>query len=310
MNGLQPIPFLVSPFDTWIHEVHTHPLFERVTKNWKTILMDFSTIVSVTSFAVAFFTSSAFVCSAFLVAAVASGVGSFYMRQFSAISDLESVASQLRNENNELHQNNATFQTQNQNLLQTNARLSQEVAQLSLQVTQLNESAQKIRSEVALFQQQNHHLRGHIVGFDSSLRTIDQQILNSRALCEQINTHLNTQQQGLGQQLDQLRQYLGELRADNRVHERIQELGALQLQVSQAANQLHSIQVQYATERAHFETIRNALVQLKEQFDIAIRNAASNFQANNHQLQTEVAALASERERIQELINRHFGAPP
>ncbi len=304
-----PFPLL----ENWANEIRSHPLFDRVSTHWKIILMDAGTAASVASFVLTFFTGSAFLCFTCLIATVASTVGSFYMRQFSAMGDLQSAASQLKNENDrlketngQLQQNNATFRTQNQTLQQTTARLTEQVTQLSLQVTQLNESAQHIRNEVALFQQQNQHLRSHVVGFDNSLRTIDQQILNSKALCEQISTHLGTQQQGLGQQLDQLKQYLNELRADNRVHQRIQELGTLQQQVSQAAGQLHGLQVQYAAERAEFEVIRNALVQLKDQFDTAIRSAATNFQANNHQLQSSIAALTSERERIHELINRHF----
>lgn len=318
MNGLQHIAQAaecpLSLFDTWKSSICSHPLFERVTSNWKVILMDVSTIVSISSFVITFLMGSSFLCSAFFIVSIASGVSAFYMRQISKMADLEDVTSHLRNENSryreansELNRNNAVYRENNQTLLQNNARLSNQVAQLSLHVTQLKESAENIRSQVVRFQQENTHLHNHVNGFDSSLRLLDQQILNSKALCDQITGHLNTQQQGLGQQLEQLGRYLSDLRADNRVHERIQELGALQQQVGQAAGQLHTIQLQYAAERANFQAIHLALVQLKGQFDTAIQDAASNFQANNHQFQDNVNALASERQRIHDLISRHFG---
>src|SRR6185436_2992520 len=106
--------------------------------------------------------------------------------------------------------------------------------------------------EMGRFQQQNLRLDNNVQGFDQSLRLLDQQILASRALCDQISNHLAAQQQGLGGQLDQLKEYLAELRADNRVHERIQELGTLHNQVQQAATQLQAVQLQYAAERANF----------------------------------------------------------
>lgn len=317
MNGLHPVAQAtqcpLSYFETWKSSICSHPLFERVTSNWKVILMDVSTIVSISSFVITFLMGSSFLCSTFFFVSIASGISAFYMRQFSTMTGLEDTASHLKNENsrlresnNELHRNNTLFRENNQTLLQNNTRLSQQVTQLSLHVTQLKESAENIRAQVVRFQQENNHLHHHVNGFDSSLRVLDQQILNSRALCEQITGHLSTQQEGLGQQLEQLGRYLSDLRAEGRVHERIQELGALQEQVSQAAGQLHTIQLQYATERANFQAIHQALVVLKGQFDSAIRDAASNMTANNHQFRDNVSALASERQRIHELINRHF----
>jgi len=122
--------------------------------------------------------------------------------------------------------------------------------------------------------------------------------------------------------LDQLKEYLAELRADNRVHERIQELGTLHNQVQQAATQLQDVQLQYAAERANFQAIHEALVQLKDQFDDAIQDAASDLRTNNQQFrdnmttnqqqfQNNINALSAERQRIQQILNRYNnGQPP
>ncbi len=344
MNGLQPVrqtlnlytdglfskcPF--PSFDPFKNNCCSHPLIERVTSNWKVLLMDCSTIITISCFAVTFLMGSTVLCSAFFVAAVASGVSAFYMRQFSTLSDLEDtarglketkekfevIAKDLEKENNrlsasnrELERNNTVFQQSNQNLIQTNVRLNQQVAQLTLQVNQLRESAERIRSEVVRFKDANNHLHTNVRGFDDSLRTLDQQILGSRALCDQIGTHLATQQEGLGQQLAQLGRYLTDLGADNRIHERIQALAELQRQLTVATGQLHATQLQYAVERANFQAIHDSLVLLRNQFDLAIREAAGNLQANNRAFRDNVSALSQERQRLQDLINRHFGGAP
>jgi len=319
-----------------------NPLWQRVTNNWQAMLMDVSTVLAVTGFAITFFTGSTLLWMTFGAFTLTSAVSGFYMRRLRLLADLETtaqglkvtkeqfegIAKQLHEENDrliasnrELQSNNEAFRVNNQNLQQTNAQLTEQVnqmatqvtqlttqvTQLTLQVTQLQECAERIRTEVARFQQENTHL--HV-----NIRALDQQILNSRALCQQITTHLTThhtelgelatQRQGLAEQLEQLKRYLRDLGADSRVHERILQLATLQEQTQQATTQLHQLQLEYATERANFQTIREALVQLRNQFDAAIQDAAQN----NQQLRSNVSALAVERERIHNLLSLHFPA--
>ncbi|MBS0603798.1 MAG: hypothetical protein JSS60_02040 [Verrucomicrobia bacterium] len=324
MSGLKPIHQTLNIFtddlfsncsflEPYKSSICSNPLVERVTANWKVILMDSSTIIAVTCVVITFLTGSTVLCSAFAALALASAVSAFYMRKFATITDLEETALGLRvtkekfeglaksleQENNRLTESNRELQRNNETFRVSNQNLIQQVTQLTLQVTQLQESAQRIRSEVLLFQQQNAHL--HV-----NVRSLDQQILNSRALCEQIGTQLGSHERGIGEQLEQLRRYLADLSADNRVHERIQQLATLQQQSQLAANQLHELQLQYAAERANFQAIHHALVQLREQFDIAIRDAAQHMQSNNQQFRDNVSALAAERQRIQHLLSRHF----
>jgi chromosome segregation ATPase len=323
----------------------THPLMDRITNNWKVILMDCSTVIAVSGCVVTFFANSPLLFSAFAIMAISSGVSAFYMRRLSMLSDLETTARELKEtkeklakiaqdlekENNrlsetnrELQRTNEAFRTTNRDLQNTNAafrqthvQLTQQVTQLTLQVTQFQESAQRIKTELIRFQQENAHLHNNVQGFDQSLRTLDQQILTSQALCDQIAHHLASQQQDLGGQLNQLRQYLADLRAENRLHERIQELGTLQQQIQQAADQLHHLQLQYATERANFQAIHEALVQLRNQFDAAIRDAVSSLQLNNQQFrdnisanqqqfQNHLTALSAQEHRVRQLLNRTF----
>lgn len=325
--------FDFTSLQNWKGPIWSNPLIDRVTSNWKVILMDCSTIIAVSACVITFLTSSTMVCAAFAITAVACGVSAFYMRRFATLSELEDtvrdltqtkqrlerVAQNLERENDrlartshELQLTNESFRATNRDLQatneairQTNDRLTQQVTLLTLQVTQLRESAQRIKEEVVRFQQQNAHLHTNIQGFNQSLRVLDQQILASRSLCEQISNHLSSQRQGFSQQLEQLGNYLAELRADNRVHERIQELATLQQQAQQTTAQLHSIQIQYAQERANFEAVHQALVQLKNRFDEALRDAVSSMQWNNQQFRDNLSGLSAERNRIQQMINRY-----
>jgi chromosome segregation ATPase len=340
MNGLLPVGSTlnlyaneisakcpIKEFGALSNYICTSPLVERLTNNWKVILMDTSTVIAVAGFVATFFMGSTLLPSAFLVTACASGIAAFYMRQLSTLTDLEGTAKKFREtkekfegiskkleeenkrlsmSNRQLQRNNTVFEQSNKNLIQTNTRLNQQVAQLTLQVVQLRESADRIRSELICFQQENSHLHANIRGFDQSLHTLDQQILNSRALCQQISEHLCSQNLELGQQMAQLERYLSDIRADNRVNQRIQELASLQREILQATEQLHAIQLQYAAERANFQTIHKALVQLKDQFDLTLRDACNHLQTNNLQFKDSLSALASERQRIQDIINRHF----
>ena len=465
--------FQFPQFEKWTY-ICTNPLFDRVTKNWQVTLLDCSTVIAVCAFIATLLTGSIISCTAFAIFAVASGVGAFYMRQFSNLSDLEktvqnlrvskenfeNIARNLTQENNrlsetnrQLQQTNVAFQatngelrttngqlqttntglqttneqlqttntalqatngqlqttndairqtnshltdqvtqltttngnleqtntrltnqvtqlattagnleqtnthltdqvtqlatttgnleqtnshltnqvtqlaTTNGNLEQTNTRLTNQVTQLTsqvtqltLQATQLRESATRIKEEIVSFQKQNLHLNNNVKGFDQSLRVLDQQILASGSLCDQIRSHLAAQQQSLGVQLDQLKEYLAELRAENRVHEKIQELGTLRDQFQQETAKLQEVQLQYTTECANFQAIHGALVTLKDQFDAAIRDAASDMRSNNQQLQNNITiqqqqsqenvnALAVERERIHQLLSRYNGQP-
>lgn len=314
LQGRCPFPCL----EPWKSRICSHPLFQRVTANWKIILMDCSTIICISSVVITLLSAQPFFCAAFAVAAVASGVSAFYLRRFSTLADLELTAqglklskeklekvansfekenNRLKESNQELQRNNDTFRANNQILSQTNTRLTGQVAALTLQITQLQESAERIRSEVQRFQQENSQL--HI-----NVRTLDNQILNARALSDQISGQLASQQQGLGEQLEQLKRYLIDLGADNRLHERMQHLTQLQTNANQATEQLHRIQVQYAEELARFQAVQNALLQIRNQFDAAIGEARSN----NQHLRSHVDALAVERQRIHDLLNRH--CPP
>jgi methyl-accepting chemotaxis protein len=304
-------------FEKYKSCISKYPLASRVTIHWKIILSDCSTIIAVSCCAITFFGGSAMLCSAFAIIAISSGVSSFYMRHFSRLTDLETTAKKLKDtkdefakvardltvENNrllmtnrELQHTNEAFRTTNRELQtandtfrQSNERLTNQVARLTVQTSEICTSAERIRKNMIHFQQGNSHLHSNIQGFDQSLHSLNQQILGSRALCEQIENHF-TQQQGLGQQLKDIRNYLENLHRDTGLHEKIQALATLQENIRQSTEQLHTLQMQYATERTKFQAVHETLVKLKEQFDTAIRNAVSDLGTNNQQFRDSLSS--------------------
>ncbi|MBI2810532.1 MAG: hypothetical protein HYX67_06880 [Candidatus Melainabacteria bacterium] len=287
--------------------------------------MDCTTIIAVCAVVITFFSGYPVLCTLFVLFSVTSGVSAFHMRQFSTLQDLEKtadglretrirlegVAADLQRENNrlaqtnrELLQTNDAFRATNLSLQQTNTRLNTQVTQLTLQVTQLRETAERIKEEMLRFQRENSHLSANVRGFDQSLRVLDQQILSSRALCDQITSHLTAQQQSLGPQLEQLGRHLAELRQDNRVHERIRELVELQRQILTASGQLNTLRQEFATERGHIQGIHQALSALRGQFETTLNNAASSLQANNRQFRDNLDRMNAELRRVQTILNR------
>ncbi len=318
--------------------IYANPLLNRITVNWKVILMDCGTIIAVTCVVFTFFNGATVFCAAFFILSVSSGVGSFYMRRFALLKGLEQTAKGLResqqrfetlaknlerentrltqtnqellqtneafrNTNRDLQATNHDLQNTNQAFRDTNTRLTQQVASLTLQVTQLRESAERIRGEVVRFQQENTHLHLNVQGMNATIQALDQQINNSRALCEQITQHL-ANQHGLGQQLQQLAQYLNELRNNGIVHQRIQELDTLRTQTQLTTQQLNQVQVQYAQTHGQFQALHSALVQLKDQFERSITGAATQMSTNNQEFRTTLT-------NFQQLLNRSVpGSPP
>ena len=225
----------------------------------------------------------------------------------------QATTSQLQTTNDALKATHNELQTINEALTANNKILTTQVTTLTLQATQLRESATRIRQELTSFQEENGRLQNNVRGFDQSLRTLDSQIEASRALCDQVATHLASQQTGLGDQLAQLSQYLADLRAENRLYERMQLQEKLQQQVLQATRDLGALQVQYATELAKFEAIREALVQVKDQlertqqnFAVTHKGAVDDLQSNNQQLRDTVVHLTAGYERLKQLFDDVF----
>ncbi len=305
---------LVTQTPSLIHRglsyIYSNPLLGRISANWKTLLMDSSTATTIGCFVLSFLGGNTILLATFGFLAVASGVGSFYMRRFAVLSDLETTAHGLKQAkehfegiaknfekenvrlseaNKDLQRNNDQFRTSNATLIQTNTSLA-------LQVTQLRNSAEQICSEVERFKAENST-------FNVNISALEDQLRNSRALCEQIEAHLASQQLGLGDQLKILETYLSELRQSGAVHSRIQELATLQQQAKTATGELHQIQLQYASERSKLESVRESLEKLGHQFDEAVQAAAQDMRINNAEFRQNISALAAERDRLYGILN-------
>ncbi len=213
---------------------------------------------------------------------------------------------QLFQTNLDLKGTNAAFQRTNAQLQDTNASLSHQVTLLTTQVSQLQESATRIRDEVKLFAQGNLQFDNHLRHLNASIRVLDDQISSSRHLSELITNRLDGQTQGLGEQIQALRQYFRELSDQNAITQRIKQFTILQTQIHQATQELNQMHTQYAEERARLLEIQNILLRLREAFEVVLRDiniANIDHRTQNHQLRQNVDRLSELIDRIPVLAN-------
>lgn len=321
-----------AQFEKYKTAISSYPLIERVSKNWKTALMDTATVIATTLFVITFFTSSPLWWGSLAIVAIASIFSSFYIRKLDLLADLEDtakglketkehlqkIATDLQTENNRLRMTNdelqrtsmalqntnRELQRTNENLQTTSNRLSGQVGeltshvtQLNLQITHLKESSEKIKEEVIRFADHNTALGVKVEGFNESLSFLDREVQTSRILCEQVSQFLTTHERDLGTQMQQLQQHLCDLRADNRVLDQIRQLDELRRQTLEVNGQLRDVQVKYAGERGKFEALHTALTALKDQFDTSMKSSLNNFQSNNSELRENI-------DKLKELFNR------
>jgi len=219
---------------------------------------------------------------------------------------IQGTSRDLSRTNSSLRRTNSALQITNGQLQQTNTQLTEQVTRLTIQISQLQESAERIRNEVQLFAQGNIQFDEHLRSLNASVRLIDDQIISSRQLCELIKNRLQTESQGLGEQIQALRVYFRELSDQHAITQRIQQFTDLQTQIHQATQELHRINLQYAEERARLVEIQNVLLALREAFttlltDIHIANI--DHRAQNQLLQRNVDQLSVLISRIPPLAN-------
>src|SRR5690349_4705719 len=117
--------FQFPQFDKCGTHICTNPLIGRLTKNWQVTLLDCGTVIAVCGFIASLFASSIIYCTAFAIVAVASGIGAFYMRQFSNLSDLENTVQELRASKENFENIARNLEQENNRLSETNRELQQ-----------------------------------------------------------------------------------------------------------------------------------------------------------------------------------------
>lgn len=315
---IEMLPQVPAPLVAAGSCIYSNPLINRVSNNWKVLLMDCSTIIAVTGVFLTFVYGMTFFCAALSFVAISTGVGCFYMRRFEELRDLEetarglretsahveSAAQGLREENSVLRAENGVLSQTSQEMQATNRglqeakefyrqnceQLTKKVAELTIQLDDLKGSATKIREEVLSFQEKNAKLGTNVEGLDQCLQTLDGQISASGELCNLIAVQLASHEENLGQQLEQLKQYLESLQKQN-AREKILEVGELNRQVTAALTQLGELQSQSAQEAGRLEVVHDAFVQLKDQFEAALREGNQEFRSNLDSLQQNIVRL-------------------
>ena len=283
------------------------PLANRVTKDWKVLLTDCSTIIAITGVFVTFAYGMTFFCAALTFVAISSGINCFYMRRFDELTDFAETARGVRADRDRIAGMLGTVEAEVTHLTQTNIDLNltsernrvnnefltQNVVDLTLRVTDLTESADKIQEEVLNFQEKNKALGLNVGGIDQCLTVLKGQISASRGLGELITNRLATHDATLGQQLVNLQQYIEKLRREDslEVQQKIVQLGTLNNQVNQALTNLSELQRQSAQETGRLEAVHEAFVNLKGQFEASFREGNLEFRSNLTVLQQNIVRL-------------------
>lgn len=291
----------------------SNPLINRVTSNWKVLLMDCATVVAISCMFWTYINGLTVLCSAFTVISVAAAASSFYIRRFEAFQNLENTTrdlqetrqrlevqvTNLHQETNRLNQANHTLEESNNTYRANNNQLTQQVAALRLQCTSLSQSAETIRDQVGTlrgqlqtFGEENTHLRDHVGQLVGSLESLEGRLSASRELNREVETHLGSLQEDLRQRCEQLGQGLQRILTDSALVNRLQALDILQQRQTSTTQQLQSVQLELARERGNFEALHNAWQQLKTDFEDSIH-------ANNESFHQYIAM-------IQQVLNRYL----
>lgn len=224
----------------------------------------------------------------------------------------------LECENKKLHQTSQALkrtqlamQLENKKLQQTNQQLAEQTSRLTLQVTQLTECGQRIQQEVRLLTTNNVQFGENNEVFRRNLALLDKELFISQNLSTRIASDLGSHGKQLNEQVNELKGYLAELRAENGVKEKIEQLGVLQdqmkerhLELNNLRNEFHNIQLQYREESARFEAVHQALVQLRQEWERGIQSAIQDFSSQNQNLKDTTQKLNAKVEKLpQEIIN-------
>lgn len=296
----------VSYLTDWIQPyplpeiLHTY----EIATNWQEMFLISSTALAIIGVVSALFSGSFLYTLSFALLGSACYTGYYFAKQYCLLKGLEHQVDQLESANRSLSKlsaalvsENDQFKKSNIELLETNEKLravastlQTQVVSLQLSLVQLQSSSAEMKQQVSQFVLSNSHLATHVSGFDILLKRLDGELLLSQGLCKEVQRNISSQREDLGGKLQELGDFLRDLKAENRTLEKMQELLFLQRQILEASSQLGTLHEQYASERGRLEAVRIALENERVQFEALRKEFASQ--------------LSSDREQFKELFER------
>ncbi len=250
-------------------------------------------VIAIAGCTAAFFSGAQLVGGAFLLLTFIQKMSLYWIKNITALSN------ELTAENHHFRTMNSELKQISQDFRRTNETFECQVLLLTTQVSQLTISAQRIKEELSLFAQENRTLEISSQRLNASIAQLEKEITTSQVLSEQISQHLNVQNTEFGEHLKCFQTLLQEIRSDNSCLQKIQMLACLNTNLAETKDQLAQVQIKYAKELVKWETLTEALKTIKNDFDAA-----------NGELRENIGGLASETERIRELVNRGLAENP
>lgn len=204
--------------------------------------------------------------------------------------------------NGELRQTNEKLLKTKDELLEeiktlktSNEALSKHVADLAIHADVLSGSATIISKEMDRFTTQNWEQGQNTDALKESLKVVYRQILDSKALCELVTGQMSEKKEELGLEMTKLRKCLEELRSENSVSTKIEELNKLQKHLLETSEKLHTVEKKFEKERGNFEGLCSAMHTLREQFSKDIgetgKDLRTSLTQNNQDFRDTLAQM-------------------
>jgi chromosome segregation ATPase len=321
--------------------IYSYPLINRVATNWKAYLMDCSTAISVAYLAVSFFTSSLLVSLAYSVTAIASGIGSIYMRYYSDLTDLqettkglEATSQKFQKEAENYKAQNASLMASNQQYQNENRKLAESTQRLEAQINALTTQGSKLETNVQSLTLVNTQMTNNtanirdvlnemittqktagkdVAGLTTLLGTLDSVTSQSNLLCSEIKTIYSQQQSAVSNQIARFEGFLDDLRENKALQNSVKALEQLKTQESLAAQRLHEIQLQSARELVTLQQTEQALKRTNDDFNRMYKEHTLGLRGQNTVLETNVTELGQQVQQFGSMIAgvaSYLNSPP
>ena len=233
-------PETLKTLADWQAKILGNPVAQRLTNNWKVLIMDTSTAISITGLAIATLSGASVAAGvAILFVSCASGVGSFYMRQFAALKSLETSVINLKATQQRLEELTRHYQKENAQLTRTRQQLQE--TNVALQGT--NRDLQNTNQEL---QNTNTALRAT----NTDLQTTNQELQETNRQFGETQRRLESTAAGYEAQLQELRQSIEATQSAHRetIEGYQSELGTLRGTIEQMRRDAETHRFQFERE--------------------------------------------------------------
>jgi chromosome segregation ATPase len=296
-------------------QIINNPFFKRVTEHWQTSLMMATTVISVISFAVAFFAGSTFLTVTCFLIASGCAIGTLCMYHFSDLKSLRKTAEEFGEERQRLtvqvqnlNEENQTYKANNIELQETTDQLRKEMTEQNQVFKENNDVLEKtnagLKQTSTTFEKEAEKLKAQILVLKESAETIRQQLEqttvtntiskeNALEIRAQLNVwkvvqaEIGEQFKDQGTEMDTQLKELGtavqEIFKQTAIREKYEQLKTFQTDLNQTKDNLKNIELAIAEKQAALKEIHDVYVQMLDAMKAQVKEiGTANTQHREH----------------------------